>query len=93
VRSALTQLCRKRWKDVSLDQYLADHAESSEIFSHTGSRPDQEQVRGTLVKNMMAIINNDLTDKQRIAFVAELKGEPQDESPSTSAVIAIQFIN
>ena len=61
VRSAMTQLRRKSWKDVSLEQYLAGQSDSHEIFADKSSTPDQTQVRSALVGKMMALITSDST--------------------------------
>lgn len=79
VRGAMTQLRRKHWKDISLEQFLAGDSERSDIFADPSSKPDEDQARAALVSKMMAIIDDELTDKQRTALVAEMKGLPQDE--------------
>ncbi len=79
VRGAMTQLRRKHWKDISLEQLLADDAEPSDIFASPRSKPDEDQARTALVNKMMNVIDDELTDRQRTALLAELKGVPQSE--------------
>lgn len=79
VRSAMTQLRRKRWKDISLDQYLVGQSERGDIFADTGASKDEDHARTAIVDEMMFTLDNELTNKQRDALLAELKGIPQDE--------------
>ena len=79
VRSAMTQLRRKRWKDISLDQYLVGQSERGDIFADTGASKDEDHARTAIVDEMMFTLDNELTNKQRDALLAELQGIPQDE--------------
>lgn len=79
VRVALTELRRRRWKDVSLDQMLADTAGGAEHTVDTGSGPQRQVQQSELVDRMYQIIDSELTEKQRTALLAELKGMPQEE--------------
>ena len=75
----MTQLRRKRWKDISLDQYLVGQSERGDIFADTGASKDEDHARTAIVDKMMFTLDNELTNKQRDALLAELKGIPQDE--------------
>ncbi len=83
IRVALSEMRRRRWRDVSLDALLADSDFTSEIAADDDLRPDtqweRKSVRAGMVAKLHDIIQNDLTEKQRAALLAELKGMPQDE--------------
>ena len=79
IRLAFTELRRRRWKDVSLDQVLEGTGRAPEpaVDSTAGQQIAAEQ--RTLIEKMYQIINVDLSKKQRDALLAELKGMPQEE--------------
>lgn len=79
VRGAFTELRRRHWKDVSLEQTLEDSPQSGDPTAEDISSPQDEFDRKSLVEEMYRIINNDLTEKQRTALIAELKGMPLEE--------------
>jgi len=79
VHAALTELRRRRWKDVSLDQTLDDAARGTDHAVDTSAGPQVEVERKALVEAMYQIIDTELTDKQRTALLAELKGMPLEE--------------
>lgn len=73
VRIAFTELRRRHWKDVSLEQLLrGNHVPDRFIASH-------EQDRDALVRTMHEIIETGLTERQRTALLAELNGMPLAE--------------
>lgn len=78
IRVAMTNLRRKYWSDISLDQYLES---SPEVSDEPDRINDQEvnQERNNIIKQMMLIINSALTSRQRQALLAELNGVPQEE--------------
>ena len=71
VRVALTELRRRRWRDVSLESLMAD----------TGFEPSSagDDTDDSLVEAMYRIIGSDLTEKQRTVLLAEIKGMAQVE--------------
>ena len=79
IRTGLSELRRRRWKDISLDQLVQeigiplDSTEPLQNSSHT--LVDQESV----VRELYSLINHTLTERQRTALLAELKGMPQVE--------------
>ena len=79
VRVALTELRRRRWKDVSLDQMLEETSRGAghKVDSRVG--PQVEVQQKALVADMYHIIDAELTEKQRSALLAELKGLPLEE--------------
>lgn len=76
-RTAWTELRRKRWKDVSLDEIVAaaDRLEPASEQPVFQSDPDRQ----TLMKLLARLIDTTLTERQRKAVVAELAGMPQDQ--------------
>ncbi len=79
IRVALGQLRRSRWKDVSLSDlvHAADVPSRNETTDDWA--PDAQMQRRELLEALTTSIHRDLTDRQRTALLAELKGMPQDE--------------
>ncbi len=82
VRVALTELRRRRWKDVSLDVLMTDEGEEQMPFVQSNTAPDP--TRATEQSEMMAMIQRmmaeELTEKQRMAiFAARINGMPIEE--------------
>jgi RNA polymerase sigma-70 factor (ECF subfamily) len=79
IRVAMGELRRRRWKDVSLDEATAHAAVTSEEAIDPVSHRDSRGEREAIVDAMYELIQNGLTEKQRTALLAELRGMPQDE--------------
>lgn len=82
VRVALTELRRKRWKDVSLEALVEnDEGETSMIFlTDAGARPEMATEQADLMARIERVILEELTDKQRTALVAaQVRGMPIEE--------------
>ena len=79
IRVAMSELRRRRWKDVSLDGVVAsgDLTPGRAIADEAG--PDAQSEREAILDAMHELIRNGLTEKQREALLAELRGMPQDE--------------
>jgi RNA polymerase sigma-70 factor (ECF subfamily) len=79
IRVALSELRRRRWKDVSLDDAVAgaDLAPGRSVDDDPG--PDARREREAILEAMHEVIRDGLTAKQRAALLAELRGMPQDE--------------
>lgn len=79
VRVAMSELRHRRWKDVSLDDVVADAdlTPGRAVVDEPG--PDAQWEREAILAAMHEMIRNDLTMKQREALLAELRGMPQDE--------------
>lgn len=79
---ALTELRRKRWRDMSLNQ-LTETEEGEYTPSFVAdSRPQPEEVaeRREILAYVARLINEELTDKQRTALTATLiQGRPLSE--------------
>jgi RNA polymerase sigma-70 factor (ECF subfamily) len=83
VRIALTELRRKRWENVSLDELVEGEVSppfSGLMMDHEASTPE-ELVEGTdLMQRVQRIIAEELTDKQRQAMMAvAIGGMPLEE--------------
>lgn len=79
IHVAMAELRRRRWKDVSLNDVVSD-AQFAPVQAVDGSpTPDEQLERRSLLSAMQRLIERDLTDKQRTALLAELKGMPQEE--------------
>ncbi len=77
VRVAFTELRRKRWKDVSLDDMTASSAGG---FDDERPAADMVVARKDARHRLHAIMQSDLTEKQRIAIEAVmLHGMPIEE--------------
>ena len=76
-RAAWTELRRKRWKDVSLDEVASaeDRWEPAAQEPEFESNPDR-QALGRLLEEL---IRTRLTARQRQALLAEVSGMPQEE--------------
>ena len=79
VRAAMTELRRRRWKDVSLEEVTADGALAAGDAMDATANPETEAARSHILEAMHEILGNELTDRQRTAVVAELRGMPQEE--------------
>jgi RNA polymerase sigma-70 factor (ECF subfamily) len=68
----LTELRRKRWRDMSLDQLtLTDTGEYTPSFvADPAPRPEEETERRELLTYVSRLINEELTEKQRTALTA-----------------------
>ena len=78
IRVALGQLRRSRWKDVSLSEFVPPAALPGHDTAADDWAPDAQMQRRDLLEALNTSIHRDLTDRQRTALLAELKGMPQD---------------
>lgn len=75
VRTAYTELRRRHWKDVSLDSIIESRGDT---FAATGEDAGDGE-RQQLIDAMYVAIETKLTEKQRVALLAELAGMPMEE--------------
>ena len=73
IRVGLTELRKRKWRDVSLDKLVADSG--FEPASVSDGNPERQ----ALVEAMHHVIATGLTDKQRTVLLAEIKGMAQVE--------------
>ncbi|MBD3673111.1 MAG: sigma-70 family RNA polymerase sigma factor [Planctomycetaceae bacterium] len=79
IHLAMKELRRSRWKDVSLDDVVSHAGLLPRKVIDPQAPPDTQIERQSLLLEMDRVIQEDLTHKQRIALLAELKGMPQQE--------------
>jgi len=79
VRIALTELRRRRWKDISLDDLLDDEDRFPPPGLMTDSKPGPDTLSegADLIAQVKGLIEEELTEKQRRAMIAiGIKGMP-----------------
>jgi RNA polymerase sigma-70 factor (ECF subfamily) len=82
VREALTELRRRRWRDVSLDSItgLPDTDFIPVTLADPSAGPEQQMMQRTLLETLRRLISEQLTDRQRQAMIAVyLHGMPLEE--------------
>lgn len=82
VRFALTELRRRRWRDVSLDEQTeAEHAvEEPSWTADPGPGPETQAARDELLASVRRMLDEELTERQRRAMTAlALQGMPLEE--------------
>ena len=79
IRVAFGELRRRRWNDVSLDSLDVNAGDRFAGVADADVAPDRWAEQRDLLNALRLAIENDLTDRQRTALLAELKGMPQDE--------------
>jgi RNA polymerase sigma-70 factor (ECF subfamily) len=75
----MSELRRRRWKDVSLDDVVADTDFAPQGAIDDDAALDVQSEREAILGAMHELIQNGLTARQREALLAELRGMPQDE--------------
>ncbi|MAG13832.1 MAG: RNA polymerase subunit sigma-24 [Spirochaetales bacterium] len=71
IRTALTELRRKKWNDVSLDEITS---KVDSMMRSVYPNPEQSAVRNDLMSSVMSIMNNELTQRQQTALKAVMFG-------------------
>lgn len=82
VRVALTELRRKRWENVSLDELVAgdETPRAAGILSDPAPTPEALTEQEDMIRRVRRIVTEELTEKQRQAMVAiAIKGMPLEE--------------
>ncbi len=82
VRVALTELRRRRWKDVSLDEWLEGEEGEAAPREIPDSAPDPERLaeQADVLARVQRIIMEELTEKQRQAMLTVgVRGVPMEE--------------
>ncbi len=79
VRVALTELRRKRWKDSSLETMTSDETPYHFAPQADSPTPGQAAEQSDMMNKVLRVINEELTDKQRMAMQKlALAGMPLD---------------
>jgi RNA polymerase sigma-70 factor (ECF subfamily) len=82
IRLALTELRRRRWKNVSLESLVEgeDKVIAPQLLKDPSPDPHLTTEQGDLLSRVQRIITEELTEKQRTAIVAALiQGMPLEE--------------
>jgi len=79
IRVAMSELRKHHWRDVSLDEVVADHGSAPRNAVQPGPGPEAQRERNGIFHTMHELIESGLTEKQRAALLAELRGMPMDE--------------
>jgi RNA polymerase sigma-70 factor (ECF subfamily) len=80
VNVALTELKRRRWRDVSLQELFARREAADRGPADTQLTPEQLALQNTVLQELSRTIAEELTDRQREAVVAViLEGMPISE--------------
>ena len=79
IRVAVSELRRFRWRDISLDEVVDDASPLSWFATDNDLGPDIQIERNTILDKMQDVLDTQLTEKQRTALLAEMKGMPQEE--------------
>lgn len=84
IRVAYTDLRRRRWSDVSLQEILERHGgrrSESDIFRDRTSQPERAAARKMMVETVQGFIDEELTERQREALIAVMfEGMPLEET-------------
>jgi RNA polymerase sigma-70 factor (ECF subfamily) len=81
VRIALTELRRKRWQDVSLDELTEpEHGGTSyDFMADMRGDPSISAEQADMIDTLRHVIQEELTEKQRAALIAtQIQGIPMD---------------
>lgn len=78
VRRALSELRKGRWRHVSLDE-MADSNGNGEFVDSSVSDPSLVSSQNSIISTLRGLVTDILTEKQRMAILAELNGVPLEE--------------
>lgn len=76
VRTALSMMRKREWKNVSLESLTADADLNPEVAIDRSETVTQANSRSELLQRLKELIDSDLTKKQWTAITAELRGMP-----------------
>jgi RNA polymerase sigma-70 factor (ECF subfamily) len=77
---ALTELKRRRWRDVSLQDLFARREAADREAADTQLTPEQLALQNTVLGELRRVVDQELTNRQREAVVAViLEGMPISE--------------
>jgi RNA polymerase sigma-70 factor (ECF subfamily) len=82
VRIALTELRRRKWRDVSLNDLLDEGASSAtlKMMADQSASPEGSTSQSDMLSRVLNLISEELTDKQRDAMIAiSIHGLPMGE--------------
>ena len=83
VRVAFTELRRRRWRDVSLDEMTESREGNTDFIperlADPSIGPEQEAMQQAILGTLRQLIREELTGKQRQAMQSIMKGMPLEE--------------
>jgi RNA polymerase sigma-70 factor (ECF subfamily) len=79
VRLAISELRRKHFQDVSLDQFAGAERGNHEPAAAARQPPEERDSRARMVDTLKKLVDETLTDKQKTAVQAALGGMPAEE--------------
>ena len=79
IRTGISQLRRKHFKDVSIEAISAGGDMSFDVADVKVANPQQQAVKESMLGTLSTLIDNELTDKQRVVVRSLLGGMPVDE--------------
>ncbi len=76
VRVAFTELRRQRWKDISLEDLMPEDSGDFTplVLADPSPNPEKRATQTILTEMIETILNEDLTERQRTAMMAIMKG-------------------
>jgi len=76
VRVAFTEMRRKRWKDISIDDLMPEDSGDFTplVLSDPSPDPEKRATQESLLKMIDQILSEELTDRQRTALLAIIHG-------------------
>ena len=79
VRTAMTELRRRRWRDVSIEELTAGDALTPVEQVDPQADPESQAAQLGIIRALKEVLENELSERQRTAIVAEMRGLPQEE--------------
>ena len=79
IRTGISQLRRKHFKDVSFDAISAGGDLSFDVADEAGLDPEKQAIKKSILETLTNLIDSDLTQKQRVVVRSLLGGMPVEE--------------
>ena len=79
VRTAVSQMRKRQWQDVSLESLTADSDLNPQATVDASTSSEQTTERSEMLEKLKRLIDSELTEKQWTAITAELRGMPLTE--------------
>ena len=80
VRVAFTELRRRHWQNVSLDQLEAEHGEAAgPLLTDPAAGPERAAEQASVAALVSRMLEEELTERQRRAMTAMMQGMPLEE--------------
>lgn len=76
VRTAFAEMRRSRWRDVSLEDVINRQGEGAVARSDPLTDPERATTKSIMLADFRRFMDEDLTEKQRVALRAALGGMP-----------------